>query len=155
MPTTIFSTAAWTASGRTAIADALNKEFALGIKMDSITVDQAQRIGDISYSQGTWTADMKGPDGKDVPVNGHWLIVAKCQISLGNPPIRPLISGAKGAARSCPAGCIAEVGLRWCGATPRNRTEDLDVKACKEATDGVSASHRSNYKIIATQCWRF
>ena len=30
----------------------------------------------------------------------------------------PLISGAKGAARSCPAGAIAEVGLRWCGATP-------------------------------------
>jgi len=51
----------------------------------------------------------------------------------------PLISGAKGAPRSCPAGCIAEVGLWWCGATPRNRTEDLDVKAYKEATDGVSA----------------
>jgi hypothetical protein len=66
----------------------------------------------------------------------------------------PLISGAKGAARSCPAGSIAEVGLRWCGATPRNRTEDLDVKVCKEATDGVSASRRSNYKIIATRCWR-
>ena len=64
----------------------------------------------------------------------------------------PLISGAKGAPRSCPAGCIAEVGLRWCGATPRNRTEDLDVKVCKEATDGVSVSHRSNDKIIATQC---
>src|SRR4029077_9722941 len=62
----------------------------------------------------------------------------------------PLISGAKGAPRSCPAGCIAEVGLWWCGATPRNRTEDLDVKACKEATDGVSASHRSNDKTIAT-----
>ena len=64
----------------------------------------------------------------------------------------PLISGAKGAPRSCPAGCIAEVGLRWCGATPRNRTEDLNVKVCKEATDGVSASRRSNDKIIATQC---
>ncbi len=25
---------------------------------------------------------------------------------------------------------------------------------CKEATDGVSASHGSNYKIIATRCWR-
>ena len=66
----------------------------------------------------------------------------------------PLISGAKGAGRSCPAGAIAEVGLRWCGATPRNRTEDLDVKVCKEVTDGVSASRRSNDKIIATQCWR-
>ena len=62
----------------------------------------------------------------------------------------PLNSGAKDAARSCPTGCIAEVGLRWCGATPRNRTEDLNVKVCKEATDGVSASRRSNYKIIAT-----
>ena len=30
------------------------------------------------------------------------------------------ISGAEGAPRSCPAGSIAEVGLRWCGATPRN-----------------------------------
>jgi hypothetical protein len=59
--------------------------------------------------------------------------------------------GAKGAPRSCPAGSIAEVGLRWCGATPRNRTEDLNVKVCKEATDRVSASRRSNYKIIATQ----
>ena len=66
----------------------------------------------------------------------------------------PLISGAKGAPRSCPAGCIAEVGLRWCGATPRNRTEDLGVKACKEATDSVSVSQRSNDKIIATQCGR-
>jgi hypothetical protein len=47
------------------------------------------------------------------------------------------------------------VGLRWCGATPRNRTEDLDVKACKEATDGVSASRPSNDKIVATQFWRF
>ena len=54
-----------------------------------------------------------------------------------------LISDAKGAPRSCPAGSIAEVGLRWCGATLRNRTEDLNVKVCKEATDGVSASRRS------------
>ncbi len=33
----------------------------------------------------------------------------------------PLISGAKGAPRSCPAGSIAEVGLRQCGATPSRR----------------------------------
>jgi hypothetical protein len=32
--------------------------------------------------------------------------------------------------------------------------EDLNVKACKEATDGVSASRRFNDKIIATRCWR-
>jgi hypothetical protein len=64
------------------------------------------------------------------------------------------ISGAKGAPRSCPAGSIAEVGLRWCGATPRNRTEDLDVKVFEEATGGVSASGRSNRQIIATHCGR-
>src|SRR5262245_44684075 len=46
-------------------------------------------------------------------------------------------------------------GLRWCDATPRNRAEDLDVKVCKEATDGVSASRRSSDKIVATQCGRF
>ena len=63
-------------------------------------------------------------------------------LACGRPLERycPLISGAKGAPRCCPAGSIAEVGLRWCGATPRNRTEDLNVKVCKEATDGVSAS---------------
>ena len=32
----IFSNANWTASGRTAIADALNKEFALGVKFTAI-----------------------------------------------------------------------------------------------------------------------
>jgi len=45
----------------------------------------------------------------------------------------PLISDAKGAARSCPAGSIAEVGLRWCGATPRNRTEDLKCQSLQRS----------------------
>ena len=75
----IFSNTNWTASGRTAIADALNKEFALGVKFTAITVDQSQRIGDMAYSRGTWAADAKSPDGKNVSVNGHWLTVAKCQ----------------------------------------------------------------------------
>ena len=75
----IFSNSNWTASGRTAIADALNKEFALGVKMTAIIVDQSQRIGDMAYSRGTWAADAKSPDGKNVSVNGHWLTVAKCQ----------------------------------------------------------------------------
>ena len=42
-----FSTAAWTASGRTAIADALNKEVAAGIKMNSITM--IRRKGLVTY----------------------------------------------------------------------------------------------------------
>ena len=44
----------------------------------------------------------------------------------------PLISGAK-APRSCPAGPIAEVGLRWCGATPRNRTEDSQCQSLQRS----------------------
>ena len=76
----IFSNPGWTASGRAAIQESLGKEFAADIfKYTSITVDQSQRVGDLNYSQGTWTADMKGPDGKNLPVNGHWLIVSKCQ----------------------------------------------------------------------------
>jgi hypothetical protein len=42
--------------------------------------------------------------------------------------------GAMGAPRSCPAGLIADAGLRWCGADAViNRMEDLNVKVCQEA----------------------
>ena len=59
-----FSNPGWTASGRTAIEDALNKEFALGIfKYTSITVDQAQRIGDMTYSRGTDDDERLSPIG--------------------------------------------------------------------------------------------
>ena len=38
-------------------------------------------------------------------------------------------SGRQGAPRSCPAGLLAEVGLRWRRQdAAMNRTEDLDVK---------------------------
>jgi hypothetical protein len=32
--------------------------------------------------------------------------------------------------------------------------DEAIYRPCKEATDGVSAHHRSNDKIIATRCWR-
>ena len=42
--------------------------------------------------------------------------------------------GAKGAPRSCPAGLIADAGLRWCdGDAVTNRMEDLNVKVGQEA----------------------
>jgi hypothetical protein len=42
--------------------------------------------------------------------------------------------GALSAPRSCPAGVIADAGLRWCGADAViNRMEDLNVKVCQEA----------------------
>jgi uncharacterized protein (TIGR02246 family) len=75
----VFSNPGWTASGRTAIEDALNKDLAAGAfsKVNSITVDQAHRVGDLDYSAGSWTADAKGPDGKEAPVGGHWLVISQ------------------------------------------------------------------------------
>jgi uncharacterized protein (TIGR02246 family) len=69
----------WTASGRAALQDAFTKEFAADVKFTAITVDQSQRIGDLNIARGTWAADAKGPDGKTIPVNGHWLTVGMCQ----------------------------------------------------------------------------
>ena len=88
----VLSNAAWTASGRSAIQDSLSKEFAADIlKFTAITVDESQRVGDLNYSRGAYTADMKG-----LPVNGHWVIVSKCQgqkclamIHIGNVAMPP------------------------------------------------------------------
>jgi uncharacterized protein (TIGR02246 family) len=76
----VFSDPGWTASGRTAIENSLTKELAAGVfnRLNSITVDQAHRVGDLDY----WTADLKGPDGKDVPTGGHWLLVSQYREGL-------------------------------------------------------------------------
>jgi len=73
----VFSNPGWTVSGQPAIEETLNKDIAGGAfgKMTSITVEQAHRVGDLDYSAGSWTADAKPPDGKDVPVGEHWLAV--------------------------------------------------------------------------------
>jgi uncharacterized protein (TIGR02246 family) len=75
----VFSNPGWTASGRTAIEEGLNKDLAAGTfsKLNSISVDQAHRVGDLDYSAGTWSADAKGPDGKEGPVGGHWLVISQ------------------------------------------------------------------------------
>jgi ketosteroid isomerase-like protein len=69
----------WTATGRAALQDALNKEFPADTKFTAITVDQSERVGDLNIARGTWAAEAKGPDGKIIPVNGHWLTVGMCQ----------------------------------------------------------------------------
>jgi uncharacterized protein (TIGR02246 family) len=69
----------WTVSGRGAIQEAFTKEFGAGVKFSSIMVDQSKRAGDLMYAQGTWAAEAKGPDGKTMPLSGHWLSVSKCQ----------------------------------------------------------------------------
>ena len=70
----VFSTPGWTASGRTAIEDAVNKDLATGAfsKINSIAVDQTHRVGELNYCAGSWAAEMKGPGGQDVPVGGRW-----------------------------------------------------------------------------------
>jgi ketosteroid isomerase-like protein len=75
----VFSTPGWTASSRTAIEAALTKDIASGAfsRVTAITVDQSNRAGDMAYASGSWSADMKGPDGKDVPVGGHWLTISE------------------------------------------------------------------------------
>jgi uncharacterized protein (TIGR02246 family) len=78
-PDAFMSVTPWTATGRPAIQEALTKEFAAGMKMTAINVDESQRLGDWQFELGTWSAEMKGPDGKTMPINGHWLIVATCQ----------------------------------------------------------------------------
>jgi uncharacterized protein (TIGR02246 family) len=67
----VFSNPGWTASGRAAIEEGLKKDIAAGVfKVNTITVDQSHRVGDMNYAWGGWTADMKTPDGKEVPVQG-------------------------------------------------------------------------------------
>jgi hypothetical protein len=56
----------------------------------------------------------------------------------------------KRAPRSCPAGSMAEVGLRWCGATPPStETEDLDVNVCEEAITPASTHGNDCRKAVA------
>jgi ketosteroid isomerase-like protein len=73
----------WTVQGRPAIEAAFTKEFGAGVQFTNITVEQSQRTGDINVSRGTWAAEMKTPDGKTMPISGHWLIVGACQGGQG------------------------------------------------------------------------
>jgi hypothetical protein len=59
------------------------------------------------------------------------------------------------APRSCPAGFMAEVGLRWCGTTPPStETEDLDVKVCDEAITSASTDGSACRKAVAASSGR-
>jgi ketosteroid isomerase-like protein len=75
----VFSSPGWTATGRAAIEDALIKDLVAGTfsRVTSITAEQSHRVGDLNYASGAWAADTKGPDGKDMPVGGHWLAVSQ------------------------------------------------------------------------------
>jgi Aldehyde oxidase and xanthine dehydrogenase, a/b hammerhead domain len=92
----------------------------------------------------------------------HYPVCPKPAITLSrkdwhSPAIGAVLSaipGAKGAPRSCPAGLVAEVGLRWWRRDAAlNRTEDLDVKICKEAS-GCVIGNPCSCCAHATYRWR-
>ena len=45
----------------------------------SIVCDHSSMIGatTVSVSDGTWTSMMKGPDGKEVSAQGHWMATSE------------------------------------------------------------------------------
>jgi uncharacterized protein (TIGR02246 family) len=75
----VFSTVNWTANGRAAILEALKKDVAAGAKITAITVDQSHRLADVNYAAGSWSANAKTPEGKEVTIGGHWAGVSRYQ----------------------------------------------------------------------------
>src|SRR5262249_45737455 len=68
-----------TVVGKAALTEHFKKELESGVFVFNTAVaDFAERIGDISHSTGHWTATMKTPDGKEVPVSGHWQTAGGC-----------------------------------------------------------------------------
>ena len=48
-----------------------------GGTITSIVCDHSSMIGATAVSDGTWTAMMKGPDGKEVSAQGHWMATSE------------------------------------------------------------------------------
>jgi ketosteroid isomerase-like protein len=67
------SFAPWGANGRAAIKAGFEKDWAMGVKFDSVTTEDATRDGDIVYSRGAYK--VTSPMG---PLEGHWMAVSKC-----------------------------------------------------------------------------
>jgi uncharacterized protein (TIGR02246 family) len=70
---TLSSTAS-TDTGRAAIEESL-KKLITRMSVSSLTVDRSHRVGDLAYALGAWKGNLKGAEGKDAPVGGHWLAV--------------------------------------------------------------------------------
>ncbi len=72
-----YSSGFWTGSGRDALTQGFQKEWSTGGTMANITCEQSNRIGNLNYATGTYSAGGKSPDGKDVTMGGHWLTVSE------------------------------------------------------------------------------
>jgi len=69
----LYSTPWWTATGHDAILAGFKADMSSAVTVTSIICDHSSMTGATAVSDGTWTATMKGPDGKDVSVQGHWM----------------------------------------------------------------------------------
>jgi hypothetical protein len=59
-------------------------------------------------------------------------------------------SGSEDAQRSCPAGSVADAGLRWCGATPLSTERRIsNVKGCEEIIICFECSPRCYEPLVA------
>ena len=67
----------WTATGHDAILAGFKAEFkaemSFAATITSRVCDHSSMTGATTVSDGTWTATMKGQEGKDVSVQGHWM----------------------------------------------------------------------------------
>ena len=68
-----YSTPFWTATGHDAILAGFKAEMSSAGTLTSIACNHSSKIGATTVSDGTWTGTMKGPDGKDVSAQGHWM----------------------------------------------------------------------------------
>src|SRR5208337_328839 len=60
----MYSTQSWTATGHDAILAGFKAEMSLAVTITSIVCDHSSMTGATTVSDGTWTATVKGPDGK-------------------------------------------------------------------------------------------
>ena len=73
--TGMYSTPFWTATGHDALLAGLKAEMSSmpTFMVTSIVCDHSSMAGATAISDGSWTGTMKGPDGKDVSGQGHWM----------------------------------------------------------------------------------
>ena len=72
-----YSSPFWTATGHDAILAGFKAEMSSPGTVTSLVCDHSSSTGATAVSDGTWTATMKGPDGKDVSVQGHWMTTSE------------------------------------------------------------------------------
>jgi len=73
----MFSSEFWTGTGHDAILAGFKAQMSAGGPVTSIICDHSNKTGATIVSDGAWAATMKGPDGKDAPVQGHWMAMTE------------------------------------------------------------------------------